>query len=60
MRPRSSRFDYESEFLIEAGRKGFTIGALPVPTLYNAPGSHIDPFRDTIRFIRLVVRQWTR
>ncbi len=60
VRPRSSRFDYESEFLIEAGRRGFAIGALPVPTLYNAPGSHIDPLRDTLRFIRLVLRQWIR
>jgi glycosyltransferase involved in cell wall biosynthesis len=58
VRPRSSRFDYESEFLIGAGRKGFSIGAVPVPTLYNAPGSHIDPFRDTLRFIRLVLRSW--
>ena len=60
VRPRSSRFDYESEFLIEAGRKGFTIAAVPVPTLYNAPGSHIDPLRDTARFIRLVMRQLIR
>jgi glycosyltransferase involved in cell wall biosynthesis len=60
VRPRSSRFDFESEFLIEAGRRGFTIGALPVPTLYNAPGSHIDPLRDTVRFIQLVLRHWNR
>jgi len=60
VRPRSSRFDFESEFLIGAGRKGFTIGALPVPTLYNAPGSHIDPFRDTVRFIRLILHYWNR
>jgi glycosyltransferase involved in cell wall biosynthesis len=60
VRPRSSRFDYESEFLIEAGRKGFRMGATPVPTLYNAPGSHIHPVRDTVRFIRLVLRYWKR
>ena len=60
VRPGSSRFEYESEFLIEAGRKGFTIAAVPVPTLYNAPGSHIDPVRDTARFIRLVMRQLRR
>ena len=60
VRPKSSRFDYESEFLIEAGRKGFRIAAVPVPTLYNAPGSHIDPVLDTARFIRLVMRQLLR
>jgi len=58
VRPRSSRFEYESEFLIEAGRKGFSFGAVAIPTLYNAPGSHIDPFRDTLRFFRLVFRRW--
>jgi glycosyltransferase involved in cell wall biosynthesis len=55
--PRSRRFEYESEFLIDAARAGFSIGEAPVPTLYNAPGSHIDPLRDTLRFIRLVLRQ---
>ena len=54
--PRSRRFEYESEFLIAAARAGFSIGEAPVPTLYNAPGSHIDPVRDTLRFIRLVIR----
>ncbi len=57
--PASRRFEYESEFLIEAGRKGFRIGSVPIPTLYNAPGSHIDPFRDTLRFVRLLLRRWT-
>jgi len=56
VRPQSRRFEYESEFLIAAARAGFSIGEAPVPTLYNAPGSHIDPLRDTLRFIRLVIR----
>ena len=56
VRPRSRRFEYESEFLIGTARAGFEIGEAPVPTLYNAPGSHIHPFRDTLRFIRLVLR----
>jgi glycosyltransferase involved in cell wall biosynthesis len=60
VRPETARFEYESEFLIEAGRKGFTIGSVPVPTLYNAPGSHIRPFGDTVRFVRLLLRRWSR
>ncbi len=56
VRPESRRFEYESEFLVAAAREGFRIGSVPIPTLYNAPGSHIDPFRDTIRFIRFVWR----
>jgi glycosyltransferase involved in cell wall biosynthesis len=60
IRPQSRRFDYESEFLVLAARSGFRIGSAPIPTLYNAPGSHIHPFRDTIRFIRFVVRHLFR
>lgn len=60
VRPRSRRFEYESEILIGAARAGFRIVAAPVPTLYNAPGSHIDPFADTLRFIRLVLRHLVR
>ena len=60
VRPESRRFDYESEFLIGAARAGFRIGSAPIPTLYNAPGSHIHPFRDTARFIRLVLRHLIR
>jgi len=59
VRPQSLRFEYESEFLIEAGRNGFTFAAVPIPTLYNAPGSHIRPFRDTLRFFRLLFRRWS-
>lgn len=60
VRPESRGFDYESEFLVSAARAGFRIGATPIPTLYNAPGSHIRPFRDTIRFIRFVLRHLFR
>jgi glycosyltransferase involved in cell wall biosynthesis len=60
VRPRSRRFEYESELVIGAARAGFRIIPVPVPTLYNAPGSHIDPLADTLRFIRLVVRHLVR
>jgi glycosyltransferase involved in cell wall biosynthesis len=56
VRPATQRFEYESEFLVGAARAGFRIGAAPIPTLYNAPGSHIHPMRDTVRFIRFVWR----
>lgn len=60
IRPQSRRFEFESEFLVAAARAGFRIGAAPIPTLYNAPGSHIHPVRDTIRFIRFVLRHLVR
>lgn len=60
VRPESRRFDYESEFLVTAARAGFRIGAVPIPTLYNAPGSHINPVHDTVRFVGFVLRHLFR
>jgi len=60
VRPEARRFDYESEYLVAAARAGFRIGAVPIPTLYNAPGSHIRPVRDTVRFVRFVLRHLFR
>lgn len=60
VRPEARRFEYESEYLVAAARAGFRIAAVPIPTLYNAPGSHIRPLRDTARFVRFVLRHLFR
>jgi glycosyltransferase involved in cell wall biosynthesis len=60
VRPVARRFDYESEFLVAAARAGFRIAAAPIPTLYNAPGSHIRPVHDTVRFVGFVLRHLFR
>jgi glycosyltransferase involved in cell wall biosynthesis len=52
----SDRFEMESELLIKAGRKGFKIDSLPISALYEGAHSSISVFRDTYRFIRLVIR----
>ena len=52
----SSRYDLESEILIRAGRRGYRIGSIPIESIYEDSESHINPFVDTFRFIRLVVR----
>jgi glycosyltransferase involved in cell wall biosynthesis len=60
VRPEARRFEYESEFLVAAARAGFRVAAVAIPTLYNAPGSHIHPLRDTVRFVRFVLRHLFR
>ena len=50
------RFDYETEMLIIASRKGFRIGSVPISTVYSDEVSSIHPVRDTIRFFRLMRR----
>ena len=52
----SSRYDLESEILIRAGRRGFGIGWIPIASIYEDSESHINPFVDTFRFIRLMIR----
>lgn len=60
VRPEAQRFEYESEYLVAAARAGFRITAVPIPTLYNAPESHIRPLVDTARFVRFVLRHLFR
>jgi glycosyltransferase involved in cell wall biosynthesis len=52
----TSRFDYETEMLIVASRKGFRIASVPISTIYSDEVSSIHPLRDTIRFFKLIRR----
>lgn len=52
----SRRYDFETEMLSIAARHGCRIGAVPVSTVYGEEKSKIHPIRDTIRFIRLILR----
>jgi glycosyltransferase involved in cell wall biosynthesis len=52
----SSNFDFESEMLVLAARRGIKIAAAPVSTIYGEEVSKIHPVRDTIRFFKLLSR----
>jgi glycosyltransferase involved in cell wall biosynthesis len=52
----SSNFDFESEMLAIAARKGVKIAAATVSTVYGDERSKIHPFRDTVRFFQLLGR----
>jgi glycosyltransferase involved in cell wall biosynthesis len=52
----SDRFDYETEMLIIASRKGFRIESVPISTVYSDEVSSIHPVRDTLRFFTLLQR----
>lgn len=55
------RFDVESEVLLDAARRGWTIASVPVRTIYNGHASHIRPVQDGVRFVRLIARYlWPR
>ena len=56
LRLTTRRYDTESEMLIQAGRMGYRIGALAISSVYGEQISAIRPGRDTVRFIRLVMK----
>jgi len=50
----ATRYEAESEILIKAGKRRFTIRSVPVETIYGDEVSAIHPVMDTVRFFRLV------
>jgi glycosyltransferase involved in cell wall biosynthesis len=50
------RFDYDTEVLIIASRKGYKIESVPITTVYSDQVSKIRPLRDAIRFLKLMWR----
>jgi len=56
----AARFDYETEMLIVASRKGFRITSVPITTVYCDEVSSIHPVRDTLRFFKLMRRYKNR
>jgi glycosyltransferase involved in cell wall biosynthesis len=55
----TARFETETEMLIQAGRAGHKIISVPIRTIYECGrASRIHPWRDTVRFFKLVGRYW--
>lgn len=51
------RYETESEILIKAADFGFKIESIPIRTIYIGKKSKINPFIDTLRFIRFILRE---
>ncbi len=56
----TSKYETESEILIKAARLGFKIESVPVETIYCGQKSKINPFVDTLRFLRLLIVDFIR
>ena len=50
----TTRFEIESEILLEASRCGYRIGAVPIQCVYAGEKSSIHPLRDTLRFFKFL------
>jgi hypothetical protein len=52
------RYEYETDFLIQAGRAGFRIQAVPIATVYGTP-SRFRPVRASTPVVRTIWRPRT-
>ena len=50
------RFDYDTEVLIIASRKGYRIESVAITTVYTDQVSKIHPLRDALQFFKLMQR----
>lgn len=57
MNLKTNKFEVESELLIQAGRLGFKIESVPISTIYRAEKSKINPFTDTLRFVKFIIKE---
>ncbi len=51
----TSRFEIESEMILESARSGFKIISVPIISVYEGGPSHIRPVEDTFRFFRFLL-----
>jgi len=52
----TNQFELETELLFAAAKHGWRIHSVPIRTIYDHHASHIRPFSDGLRFVRLVMR----
>lgn len=51
----TANFEFDSEILLDAAARRYTIASVPVKTIYGTERSKIRPIRDTILFIKLII-----
>ncbi|MBN1177600.1 MAG: glycosyltransferase family 2 protein [Anaerolineae bacterium] len=57
----SGGFEMEVEIIWEAVRLGLSVAWVPIRTIYGIDkASYFHPFRDTVRFLKMVWRIWRR
>ncbi len=55
-----SGFEIETEILIKASKKGFKVASVPIQSIYRDEISKIKPVKDTLRFIRFILKEGFR
>jgi glycosyltransferase involved in cell wall biosynthesis len=52
----SDGFEFETEMILMATRRGHSLESVPVTTIYRTEQSKIRPIRDTLRYLKLLRR----
>ena len=50
-------FEIESEIMIKSSKKGYKIFAVPIQSIYGEETSHINPVKDTIKFLAYYLKE---
>ncbi len=58
VRPPGERYEFETEFLFLAAWRGYRIGAVRIPTVYDGAPSHFRYGGDTLDLARVFLRNW--
>jgi dolichol-phosphate mannosyltransferase len=54
------KYEIESEMLIEAKRRGLKMSSVNIDSIYAGEASQINPFLDTVRFIKFIINEYAR
>lgn len=57
---KTAKYEIESEMLLEAKRHGLKISSVDINSIYQDESSQINPFFDTLRFIRFIIHESLR
>ena len=57
---RARRFEIETELLVAAAARRWKIVSVPVQSIYQRQPSHIQPLRETVRFLWVILRALVR
>lgn len=60
MKLNTVKYEIESEMILEAKRRELKMSSVNIDSIYGSEASQINPFLDTIRFIKFIISEYTR
>jgi len=56
----TTKYEIESEMIVEAKRRGLKMFSINIDSIYESEISQINPFLDTVRFVKFIINEYTR